>query len=195
MPIIALTAVNDVVRAQDEARSAGAVGFIGDLYPTTRVFPNQTVADGERIDLGAGLIFEVRDYGSAESLRDTVIVHEATGSAFVGDIVFNQMHAFMAENTIPTWRTALDRLNSELPETTVLYVGHGAPVTPGFATWQLQYFDSFEAALQTADFSDPEAAVQQVSERMQMYLPSEVLLPFLQLSVMPNAQRLGLVSQ
>lgn len=193
VPIVALSEVNDIVRAQDEARSAGAAGFIGDLYPTERVFPNQTVADGAMVDLGTGLVFEVRDYGQAESMHDTVIVHAATGSAFVGDIVYDQMHAFMVENTVPTWRNALDRLRSELVENMVLYVGHGAPVTPAFTLWQSRYFDAFEAALEAVNFADPDAAAAQVTERMQAYLPSDVLLTFMQLSITPNAQRLGLI--
>lgn len=51
----------------------------------------------------------------------------------------------------------------------------------------------FERALAAADWRDPGQAESEVIAAMQDYLPSEDLLFFLQISIAPNAQRLGLI--
>jgi glyoxylase-like metal-dependent hydrolase (beta-lactamase superfamily II) len=58
-PIFAVTGVNDIVRRDDAEKDALIGGMFGPLWPATRTFPSQIVADGERLDFGPGLTFEV----------------------------------------------------------------------------------------------------------------------------------------
>jgi hypothetical protein len=55
------------------------------------------------------------------------------------------------------------------------------------------HLDLFEAAIRNADWSDGDAATAAVMRRMKDYLPSDDLVFLAQLSVLPNAKRLGML--
>jgi glyoxylase-like metal-dependent hydrolase (beta-lactamase superfamily II) len=192
VPIISVAGVNDVARRDDAIKNQVIGGMFGAEWPRHRVFPNQTVKDGDLLTFGA-MRFEVRDIGPSESPHDSIFVLQGPGRhAFAGDIAYGLMHAFMADNQNPAWRRAIDRVQSELPEDTVLHIGHGPAVTPGFLRWQSTYLDRFESALRDADWSDATAAQASVTAKMRDYLPTDDLLFLMQLSISPNAERLGL---
>ena len=192
VPIYAVPGVADVVSREDEAKNILISGMFGPEWPSNRVFPTDTVVEGETLSFGPGLSFEVLDIGPGESFHDSVFVLKGnTPAAFVGDLVFSLMHAYMADVQNPAWIAALDRLKSELPEDMVLHVGHGAPVTPAFMTWQRNYLEIFDRAIHAADWSDPDAATASVMQTMTAYLPNEDLAFLLQLSIAPNAQAAG----
>jgi glyoxylase-like metal-dependent hydrolase (beta-lactamase superfamily II) len=193
IPIVSVAEINDIARRDDAKKDAVISGMFGEEWPRNRVFPNDTVGDGDTLDFGPGLRFTVMDVGPAESFHDSIFVLEgATPAAFVGDLVYPFMHPYMADNTNPEWKRAIGRLRSELPEDMILHVGHGLPATPAFLAWQEAYLDRFEAALQAADWSDPETAQAAVVTDMTAFLPSDELLFFLKQSIVPNARRLGL---
>jgi glyoxylase-like metal-dependent hydrolase (beta-lactamase superfamily II) len=192
VPILSVAGVNDVARRDDASKNEVIGGMFGVEWPRHRVLPNQTVKDGDILAFGA-MRFEVRDIGPSESHHDSIFVMQGPGRhAFAGDISYGLMHAFMADNQNPAWRRALERVQSELPEDTVLHIGHGPAVTPGFLRWQSTYLDRFENALRNADWSDATAAQASVTEAMRDYLPTDDLLFLMQLSIAPNAERLGL---
>ena len=137
---------------------------------------------------------EVRDIGPAESFHDSMFVLRGSAPrAFIGDLAYGLMHPYMADIRNPDWLRALDRLQSELDENSLLHVGHGATLTPALLPWQAAYFERFEEAILSADWRDPASAEAAVVTTMQEYLPSEALLFFLQLSIAPNARRLGVL--
>ena len=191
IPIIAVSGVNDVVRRDDDIKNEVIGGLFGAEWPANRVFPNQTVSEGDTLDFGEDLIFDVLDIGPAESFHDSAFIYRGTNRVFPGDLAYGLMHSYMGDNTNEDWRRAIDRIQTELPEDTILYVGHGLPITPGFLKWQLTYLDKFEQAIQDADWSDQEAATGEVVSAMQQFLPTEDLLFLMQLSIEPNAKRLG----
>lgn len=193
VPIVATAGVNDVVRRDDAAKDALIGGMFGPLWPATRAFPGQIVADGDRLDFGPGLTFTVMDIGPAESHHDSLFLLDAQRPvAFAGDVAYGLMHAYMADAHNAEWTAALDRLASDLPEDLPLLIGHGAPVTPGFLRWQRHYLSRFDAALRAADWSAPDTATVAVMAELQALLPDESLAFLAQLSVEPNARALGL---
>jgi glyoxylase-like metal-dependent hydrolase (beta-lactamase superfamily II) len=193
-PILSVPGVNEVVRRDDAAKDALIGGMFGPEWPATRTFPTDTVIEGAQLDFGPGLVFSVMDIGPAESFHDSVFLLDGPRPvAFAGDLAYGLMHPYMADNTNPDWRAALDRLRRELAEDLPLYIGHGAPVTTGFLDWQETYLDLFEAAIRNADWSDGDAATAAVMRRMKDYLPSDDLVFLAQLSVLPNAKRLGML--
>jgi glyoxylase-like metal-dependent hydrolase (beta-lactamase superfamily II) len=193
VPIVATAGVADVTRRDDGQKNAIIGPMFGDEWPVQRVFPNETATDGDWLDFGPGLRFRVVDIGPAESFHDSLFLLEGRPAAFVGDLAYGLMHSYMADGENDAWRQAIDRLSHELPEDMVLYVGHGAPTTPGLFAWQRTYLDKFEAALRSADWSDPETATAGVVATMKDYLPTDNLVFLMQLSVEPNARRLGLL--
>lgn len=192
VPIYSVPGVNDVVRRDDTAKDALISGMFGPELPSNRVFPTETVSEGERLDFGPGLSFNVLDIGPGEFFHDSVFLLDGGAPiAFVGDLVFSLMHAYMADVQNPAWLAALDRLKTDLHEDTLLYVGHGTSATPALLAWQRTYIQQFDAAIERADWSDPDAATAFVMEAMSDYLPSEALAFLLQLSIPPNAQAAG----
>lgn len=192
VPIYSVPGVNDVVRRDDAAKDALISGMFGPEWPANRVFPSDTVTEGTTLDFGPGLSFQVMDIGPAESFHDSIFMLDGEAPvAFVGDLVYSLMHAYMADVQNPGWRAALDRVRAELPEDTLFFVGHGTPATPAFLQWQRTYLDIFDRAIDAADWSDPDAATTSVMQTMSAYLPNEELAFLLQLSIAPNAQAAG----
>jgi glyoxylase-like metal-dependent hydrolase (beta-lactamase superfamily II) len=195
VPILSVAGVNEVARRDDAFKSEVIGGMFGAEWPRHRVFPNAIVKDGDVVAFGA-MRFEVRDIGPAESHHDSMFVLQGAGRhVFAGDTAYGLMHAFMADNENPSWKRAIARVQSELPEDAIMHIGHGPPITPGFLRWQAAYLDIFETALRRADWSDASAAQASVTAAMCGYLPSEELLFLMQLSILPNAERLGLVKE
>jgi glyoxylase-like metal-dependent hydrolase (beta-lactamase superfamily II) len=195
VPIVAIAGVDDVARRDDAEKDAVIGPMFGDEWPAKRVFPNQRIADGATLEFGPGLRFRAIDIGPAESPHDSVFVLEGEDSAFVGDLAYSLMHAYMADGQNDAWRQAIARLSEELPEDMVLYVGHGPPTTPGLFAWQRIYLDRFEAALRDADWRDPATASETVVAAMKEYLPTDDLVFLMQLSIEPNARRFGLLTR
>lgn len=194
VPIVSVEGVRRIARRDDATKDAIIGGMFGPEWPTNRVFSNEIVRDGSSVSFGAGLDFEVRDIGPAESFHDSMFVLKGEQQkVFAGDLAYGLMHPYMADNTNPEWRTALDKIHSELAEDAVLYIGHGAPVTPGFLSWQRDYLSVFERVLADQDWTDRDAVVSRVSQTMRDYLPNDDLSFLMELSVLPNAERLGLI--
>lgn len=194
VPIVSVQGVRDIARRDDATKDALIGGMFGPEWPSNRVFPNEIVREGQSLSFGAGLDFEVRDIGPAESFHDSMFVLKGDHQrVFAGDLAYGLMHPYMADNTNPDWRAALDRIQSETAEDAVLYVGHGAPVTPGFLSWQKDYLSVFERILAEQDWTDTDAAVANVALAMKGYLPKDDLSFLMELSVLPNAERLGLI--
>ncbi|WBU59245.1 MBL fold metallo-hydrolase [Paracoccus albus] len=195
-PILSVAGVNDVVRRDDSAKDAQIGAMFGPEWPVTRVFPSDTVREGDSLDFGPGLRFSVMDIGPAESHHDSIFVLEGRQPrAFAGDLAYGLMHAYSADTHNQDWQKAIDRVVAELPEDMILMIGHGTPITTGFLGWQAIYLDKFEAAIRAADWSDPELATANVMESMKTFLPRDDLAFLAELSVRPNARILGLIQE
>jgi quinol monooxygenase YgiN len=87
LPIVALAALDDVVRRDDAAKDALSAPLFGAEWPRNRVFASQRVPDGDRLDYGGGLAFTVMDIGPAESLHDSIwILDSERPIAFSGEV-------------------------------------------------------------------------------------------------------------
>jgi glyoxylase-like metal-dependent hydrolase (beta-lactamase superfamily II) len=194
VPIVAIAGVDDVVRRDDAAKDHVLGTMFGKEWPKHRVFPNQRISEGTRLNYGAGLAFQTVDIGPAESLHDSLFLLEGERPvAFAGDLAYSLMHSYMADGQSDKWRKAMERVTSEFPETMLLMVGHGAPTTTGLLTWQRNYLDRFEAAIHAADWHDVKAASAAVAGAMNAYLPTDQLAFLMQLSIEPTARRLGVL--
>jgi glyoxylase-like metal-dependent hydrolase (beta-lactamase superfamily II) len=194
VPIVAQAGVDDIVRRDDAVKNSVVGPLFGDEWPKQRIFPNQRIADGAKLDFGPGLAFQAVDIGPAESHHDSLFI--LTGErpvAFVGDLAYDLMHPYMADGENEAWRKAIARLQAELPEDMILFVGHGAPTTKALFAWQRVYLDKFEAAIRAADWKDPKQAAEAVIAQMKGYLPTEDLLFLMQLSIEPTAKKLGVL--
>jgi glyoxylase-like metal-dependent hydrolase (beta-lactamase superfamily II) len=191
--VIATAGVDAVIRRDDELKEQILRPMFGEEWPRERTFPNRTVSDGERVDLG-GASFTVLDLGPGESPHDSIwFLGDDRRTVFLGDQVYNRNHAYLADGFYEEWLGHLERLQRELPADATLHIGHGRPVTPAHFDWQREYVETFVDAVRGADWSQPDKARAAVVERMTRLLPTDKLRFLMELSIDPVAARLGIV--
>ena len=187
-PIIALEEVADVIRRDDASKNEIVDPMMGDEWSSVRPFPNQTLQDGESVTFD-GVRFKVLDMGAAESPANSIWHIEGTNIYFVGDLVYHNMHAYLADGCYQEWLGALDKWHEALPEDALLYQGHGdAPVSKAKLSWQRTYIERFVEAVRS---SSGEGLEQQVIQKMKDFLPNEDLLFLMQLSIASIKEQLG----
>ena len=187
VPIYSTRAVRDMI-ARDDALKDQIVGpMMGDQWPTRRRFPD-AIVDGT-LELG-DLRFSVKDLGCGESPADSIwSLDERT--LFVGDLVYNGMHAYLADGLFSEWIAVLDRLESESDDATRLYVGHGEVAGRNAILRQRKYVSAFVDSV-TAHLALPrEERRKAVVADMKRVLPSEELQFLMELSIDPVAVKLG----
>ena len=197
VPIYAVAGVNDVIRRDDAAKEQILRPMFGDEWADARTFPNQIVQGGERVVI-ADAVFTVTDLGPGESPHDSMWRVESDGAprAFVGDLVYSHMHAFLADGFCEHWLANLERARRELPADTTLCMGHGRPVAGlELLQWQTTYIQRFVDVLRSAverDGLQGDALADAVTAAMKEFLPTDDLLFLLRLSVEPMRARLAL---
>jgi glyoxylase-like metal-dependent hydrolase (beta-lactamase superfamily II) len=183
VPIIATAAVDDVIRRDDQAKHEIVGPMMGDDWPTTRVFPNQTVNDGDEVRLG-GLTLSVRELGPGESHVDSMWQLD-TRTVFAGDVAYNGMHAYLADARWQDWLLTLNRLEAELPDDVTMHVGHGPSGGRSLLSDQRRYIEVFvEAVDANADAID-DGDHSGVIGAMKGLLPTDSLLFLMDLSIEP----------
>jgi glyoxylase-like metal-dependent hydrolase (beta-lactamase superfamily II) len=192
VPIIATAAVAEVIARDDPVKETILRPMFGDDWPRERTFPNQTVADSDKVSFDE-LEFTVVDLGPGESPADSMWLLD-DGTVFAGDPVYNHKHAYLADGFWREWLANIDRLERELPADATLYIGHGEPGSPELFAWQRGYIETFVDAVQNADWSRPEQAQAEVVAKVKEYLPSDDLAFLMELSVEPVAAQMGLAA-
>jgi hypothetical protein len=84
-------------------------------------------------------------------------------------------------------------LRRRFREDAVFHIGHGGPVGPEAWDWQRGYLETFVAAVQPADWTEPDEAKAAVVAAMKRYLPTDELQFLMELSIEPVASALGLL--
>lgn len=193
VPVVATAGVGAVIRRDDALKEEILRPMFGDEWPLKRMFPNRTVADGERLELG-GAGFTVLDLGPGESPHDSIwFLGDERQTVFLGDQVYDGRHAYLADGFYEEWVGHLQRLGRELPAEATLQLGHGGTVTPAYFDRQREYIETFVDAVRRADWSQPDRARVAVVERMTRLLPTDELRFLMELSIDPVAAKLGLL--
>jgi glyoxylase-like metal-dependent hydrolase (beta-lactamase superfamily II) len=196
VPIYAVAGVDEVIRRDDATKEQILRPMFGDEWAAARTFPNRIVRGGERVEIGDA-VFAVTDLGPGESPHDSVWRLESNGApqAFVGDLVYGHMHAFLADGFFDHWLANLERAKRELPADTTLFMGHGQPVAGlEILEWQTNYIQRFVDVLRAAverDGLQGDALADSVTADMKEFLPSDDLLFLMRLSVEPMRARLA----
>ncbi len=196
VPIYAVGGVDDVIRRDDADKECILRPMFGEEWATVRAFPTHRVADGDRITLGDATL-RVVDVGPGESPHDSWWMLESAPHThvFAGDLVYNRMHAYLADGYTDQGLANLARAKRELPPDAELHVGHGDPVR-GLAMldWQIGYIREFVDAVRTGanrEVLGGDALAEAVARRMKTYLPKDDLEFLMRLSVEPTRERLA----
>jgi glyoxylase-like metal-dependent hydrolase (beta-lactamase superfamily II) len=195
VPVYAVGGVDDVIRRDDAEKERILRPMFGDEWATIRTFPTHRVQDGDRVSVGRAT-FRVVDVGAGESPHDSwwILESDARTRVFAGDLVYNHMHAYLADGFCDQWLDNLARAKRELPADAELFVGHGDPARgPEILDWQVGYIEAFLTAVHSgveAGLTGDELTGA-VARRMKTYLPDDDLEFLTRLSVEPTRVRLA----
>jgi glyoxylase-like metal-dependent hydrolase (beta-lactamase superfamily II) len=148
VPVYATQETIDGIRSTAQSKRTQWKPAYGKDYPDSTCVPDHvaTRSGSVRID---GLEFQFRDYGPGEASGESIILAPALRAAFVGDLIYNQVHPWLAEGRSAQWLVQLDRLTKDIAVDWTVYPGHGR--SAGFAVIdaQRQYITGLRAAIQT----------------------------------------------
>jgi glyoxylase-like metal-dependent hydrolase (beta-lactamase superfamily II) len=149
VPVYATRATIDGIHATAAAKRAQWKPVYGADYPDHTCEPDTVVpgSGGVRID---GTAFQFQDLGPGEASAESVIIVASLKAAFVGDLIYQGMHPWLAEGRSGLWLNQLDGLEKSLPKGITVYPGHGASDGAGAIGAQRQYIDAFRGAIKAS---------------------------------------------
>lgn len=134
-------------------RQRAPAGVLPDSLSTVVPFPSRLTVDGEVIEVLPDL------QGDVERPTSTVLWIPSRRTLITGDVVFNQVHMWLAASTPATrtaWRAALDRLAALRPDSVV--PGHkpseSAPNSVDGLAFSRGYLEAFDAERMRAANAD-----------------------------------------
>ena len=130
-----------------------------------------------------GITYRVYDFGrGGDCDANSIWIMETEPKvAFVGDLVFNGMHSYMADDAILAWLVNLERAGMLLADVPTIYPGHGQPGPLTLLESQKAYLLAYCVAVRELADRKPtltETARQELVARMERFLPG-VPLTFL----------------
>jgi glyoxylase-like metal-dependent hydrolase (beta-lactamase superfamily II) len=150
VPIFALQSVYDLMKATEAAKHAQWSSVFGTEWIPKWVYPNQIVKDSEVITLGNTKL-RVLDLGAGGDCdANSIWLMEDEPAAFIGDLIYNNNHTYMADGSILRWLANLEKLETVLQSYKSYYVGHGSSCDFKAIAKQKEYFLTYCAnALKT----------------------------------------------
>jgi glyoxylase-like metal-dependent hydrolase (beta-lactamase superfamily II) len=178
-PVVALESVRDLMRATEEAKRAQWGPVYGDEWIPRWVYPDRLVEDGEAVTFD-GVAFRVHDVGPGGDCdaNSVWVLEDEPAAAFVGDLVFNGTHSYIADGRVLRWLANLERFRALLEGVATLYPGHGRAGGAELLDAQKDYLLAYCAAvLEVAGDSATvdERAKEELAERMRRVLPGAPL--------------------
>jgi glyoxylase-like metal-dependent hydrolase (beta-lactamase superfamily II) len=194
VPVVSAASVDRIIRRDDVARDQVVGGLIGAEWPANRMFPNQTLADGESVTFG-DVEFTLRDTGEGESGADTYWTASALpGVVFTGDLIYPFLDSYNADGFSGRWLAKIDRLESEFGGAALLYPGHGGAATPAALGWQRRYLEQLRETVRSLANGQPtltDAQKAEAKQRMDEFVPDQRLEFFVEISLDPVAAELA----
>jgi glyoxylase-like metal-dependent hydrolase (beta-lactamase superfamily II) len=125
-PILALGAVADLMRATEAAKHAQWGPVFKEEWIGQWTYPTQIVRDQETVTFD-GLTYRVHDLGPGGDCEANGIwvLESELRAAFIGDLVFNGTHVYLADDHVLAWLANLERARILLAGVPTLYPGHG----------------------------------------------------------------------
>jgi len=147
VPVYATQATIDGIRATAEAKRTQWKPTYGSDYPDTTCVPDHAVPIGGSVRV-EGVEFQFHDYGPGEALGESIIFAPALHAVFVGDLIYNHVHPWLAEGRTAQWLAQLDRLATEVSAGWTVYPGHGPSGDVTLIDAQRKYIAGFREATQ-----------------------------------------------
>jgi glyoxylase-like metal-dependent hydrolase (beta-lactamase superfamily II) len=183
VPVYATGATIEGIRASADAKRAQWKPMYGADYPDINCEPDSVVSSGATVRID-GTMFRFLDFGPGEASDESIIIVPSMKAAFVGDLIYQEMHPWLAEGRSEPWLKQLDRLEESVPRDFAIYPGHGAVAHMAVIAAERSYIQNFRAATKSAIGSagaelSEEASQALVAETRAQYpgWPLEMLIP------------------
>jgi glyoxylase-like metal-dependent hydrolase (beta-lactamase superfamily II) len=147
-PIIALKSVDDLIRSSEEFKRAYWTPVFKEEWISKWTPPNRHVEDEEEV-IFDGIRYRVHDIGAGgDSDSNSIwIIENEPKVAFVGDLIYNNIHSYIADNHIQDWLKNLDKVKRLLSEILTIYPGHGKPGNIDLLESQKKYLLTYRDAV------------------------------------------------
>jgi len=140
VPIFALQSVNDLMQATEAAKHTQWSAAFGAEWIPKWTYPSQIVKDNDVIILGDTKL-RVLDIGAGGDCdANSVWLMEDKPEAFIGDLIYNDNHAYMADGSILRWLANLEKMEPVLKSYKSYHVGHGSSCDFNSLAKQKEYF-------------------------------------------------------
>lgn len=145
-PVYALAATRDAIAAAGEQMLANNRAAVGDFVPASIVVPDRVIEPG--IEVIDGVRVEFREVDNTEAATLLIIVVPEERLILAQDLVYNNLHLFIAEGHLDEWAAQIDALRTE--DFTIVLPGHGAPGGPELFDFVTDYLAVAKPALTAA---------------------------------------------
>jgi glyoxylase-like metal-dependent hydrolase (beta-lactamase superfamily II) len=194
VPIISLESVAKEMHATEEAKRIQWTPVYGKEWISKWTYPNQYVKDLDTVTFD-GLTYKVYDFGPGGDSNSTSIwiLEQEPKIAFVGDLVFNGMHPYIADDHIFDWLKNLDKAQHLFANISIIYPGHGKPGSIDLFESQKKYLLAYSDAikeLSNGNSTLTEDTKKELTQRMEKFLPDAGLSFLIPLSADPVAAEL-----
>ncbi len=179
IPIVAPSAIRLLMEQTEQAKHAQWSPVYQEEWIRTWTYPNHPVKDRETITFDS-ITYRVYDLGpGGDCDANAIWVAETEPKvAFVGDLVFNGMHSYVADDHLLSWLANLERARILLRDVKTIYLGHGKPGSLNLLDTQRDYLLTYCAAVKELAQGEArltETAKQALVTRMQQYAPDAPL--------------------
>jgi glyoxylase-like metal-dependent hydrolase (beta-lactamase superfamily II) len=195
VPIISLESVARIMNATEEAKRIQWTPVFGKEWISKWTYPNQYVKDLDTVTFD-GITYKVYDFGpGGDSDGNSVwVVVNGPSVAFVGDLVFNGYHSYIADDHISDWLKNLEKARDLLANVSIIYPGHGASGSIDLLETQKKYLIAYSDAVRELSNGKSiltDEAKKELTQRMEKFLPGAGLSFLIPLSADPVATELS----
>lgn len=195
VPIISLESVKRIMNSTEEAKRIQWAPIFKEEWISKWTYPNQNVKDREAVTFD-GLTYRVYDFGpGGDSDANSIwILENEPKVAFVGDLIFNGYHPYIADDHLSDWLKNLERARDLLINITKLYPGHGQPGSVDLLESQKKYLLTYADAVRELSGGKSilkEEAKGELTQRMEEFLPGAGLSFLIVQSADPVAAELA----
>jgi glyoxylase-like metal-dependent hydrolase (beta-lactamase superfamily II) len=194
--IVATQPVLDLMRKLEEPKRRQWTPVFGAEWVQKWTYPNTVVASGRKLNFD-GVTFSVLDVGAGgDSDANSIWFMESPGrTAFLGDLVFNGTHAYIADGHLLAWLANLARLERLCEGMDLVFPGHGLPAKPAeLIAHQREYLLTFASHVKELSDGRPNLGDEDKKElerRMVARYPEAGLSFLIALSADPVARELN----
>ncbi|MBV9179135.1 MAG: MBL fold metallo-hydrolase [Nitrososphaeraceae archaeon] len=176
IPVIALESVERLMRSTEELKRSIWGPIYKEEWISKWTYPNQLLKDKEEVTFDE-ITYRVHDFGAGgDSDANSIwILEKEPRIAFVGDLMFNGTHSYIADNHLQDWLKNLDKAHGLLSDISTIYPGHGKPGSMELIESQKKYLIAYSDAVKELSSGKPKLTddtKKQLTRKMEEFLPN-----------------------